>query len=145
METIAYPSPSALPNSPVLQRAPPGSQIRSDAKQKQPAKAKAQPPNSKNDGVTKPKQSKSRNGKLHLSSRLDDLSYEPSSDLNLNSALTRHPRVCDLQGKKAQVRRDEARLQTVYRQKGRVRWIQERLQMEASRGKTLCIRRDYTS
>ena len=97
MATVAFSPPSPILTSPVHleSAAPPASdnskkRKKSHANQKQPAKSRFQAAAEGPAGVTKPKQSKSRNGKLHLTSGLDDLSYKPSSDLISNWSLTRH-------------------------------------------------------
>ena len=95
MAAVTIFPPSPLHTSPhVLQQsaaAPPTpDNRRSNAKQRQPAKTKAQPAAPLPAGVTKPKQSKSRNGKLHFKAASDNLSHEVSSDLISNWSLTQH-------------------------------------------------------
>ena len=113
MASIAIPSPSAFLASPVLPTPPSPANAASEAKEKQPAKAKAQIPKAKTDGVTKPKQSKSRNGESHPSPQVGRVVLRSTHPAVIQDRLLMRHRMCDLQGEKAQVRRDKAYLPTV--------------------------------
>lgn len=86
------------------------------------------------DGAPKPKQSKSRNG-TYLNANLDEASStEPRRDsvwaFKAGDVLIgRIHRLCNVQGQTTEMRRRETRMPAVRKAKGRVRRLQEGLQM----------------
>lgn len=132
MEAITVPSPSSFLNSPPMRQnqLPPKSITKPIPKPPSLSIKPNQPPRAKAEGVTKPKQSKSRNG---MPSRPSAPLPRPSSWVNGADFL---PRLCHMQGKATEVRRGKTIVSTVSQEERYLWGLQERFQMAR-------VRRNY--